>query len=188
MLRARSMPRLVITKGAGIGREVAIETECVLGRSSDATFVLVDGGISRRHCRVVAEGSSYAIEDLGSRNGTFLNGVSVVQRSALADGDLIRMGGLELVFRVQGAAAGSAAPGAASSSIAGLPRPAVAVPPVRVLAKPVPVAPAFSRRPRRPPPAARRAADGRADDGAAEEVRRHAAPSSPRLVAAPGGR
>jgi len=142
MLRPRSMPRLVITKGAGIGREVAIETECVLGRSSDATFVLVDGGISRRHCRVVAEGASFAIEDLGSRNGTFLNGVSVLQRSALADGDLIRMGGLELVFRVQGAAAGSAATGAVSTSSAGPARPAVAVPPVRILAKPVPVAPA----------------------------------------------
>ena len=60
------MPRLVITKGAGIGRDHAVGTECVLGRAPDVDFSLEDTNASRRHSRVFAEGDEYVIEDLGS--------------------------------------------------------------------------------------------------------------------------
>jgi len=92
------MPRLVITKGPGIGRDHAVATECVVGRATDADFVLEDPGASRRHLRVSRAGDSYVVEDLGSRNGTHVNGARV-QRHTLVDGDQIRVGGTEIVFR-----------------------------------------------------------------------------------------
>lgn len=96
------MPRLVITKGPGIGRDHAVGTECVIGRAPDVDFTLEDPNASRRHSRVLAEGDAYVIEDLGSRNGTFVNGARVVQREALRDGDVVRIGGTEFVFRQKG--------------------------------------------------------------------------------------
>lgn len=96
------MPRLVITKGPGIGRDHAIGTECVLGRAPDVDFTVEDTNASRRHSRVLAEGDGYVIEDLGSRNGTWVNGARVVQRQALRDGDVVRIGGTEMIFRQKG--------------------------------------------------------------------------------------
>src|SRR5436190_23824555 len=107
MLRAQSMPRLVITKGVGTGRDHAIGPECVLGRAPDVDFVLEDVGISRRHCRVRPEGAGFVVEDLGSRNGTLVNG-NRVQLHALVDGDVLRTGGVEMVFRSDAVAAPAA--------------------------------------------------------------------------------
>lgn len=129
------MPRLVITKGSGIGRDYAVGTECVIGRAPDVDFTLEDANASRRHSRVLAEGDSYAIEDLGSRNGTYVNGARVLQRQALRDGDVVRIGGTELIFRQKGLLETPAPV-----------RPAVVTPPVIVTAParaPVPVRPAI---------------------------------------------
>src|SRR5262245_11634133 len=110
--RGPYMPRLVITKGAGLGRDHAIGTECVLGRAPDVDFVVDDLGVSRRHARVYREGDAYVVADLGSRNGTFVN-TQRVQAASLNDGDLIRVGGVELVFRQKDIAATPKSPGAA---------------------------------------------------------------------------
>lgn len=133
------MPRLVITKGSGIGRDHAIGTECVLGRAPDVDFTLEDSNASRRHSRVLAEGDGYVIEDLGSRNGTWVNGARVVQRQALRDGDVVRIGGTEMIFRQKGLLE-SAAPA----------RPAAVVPPVVPTAPVAPVTPARGPIPVRP--------------------------------------
>jgi pSer/pThr/pTyr-binding forkhead associated (FHA) protein len=93
------MPRLVITKGPGSGRDHAIGTEAVVGRAPDVDFVIDDNLVSRRHVRVVRDGDGYAVEDLGSRNGTLLNGKKVVARTRLSDGDTIHVGGTDITFR-----------------------------------------------------------------------------------------
>ncbi len=67
------------------------------GRDVDNSFVLADSGVSRHHARIVASGSGWAIEDLGSSNGTWVNGQRVAHAS-LRDGDRIRLGGVELAF------------------------------------------------------------------------------------------
>ncbi len=137
------MPRLVVTKGPGIGRDHAVTTECVVGRGTDADFVLEDTNTSRRHCRVLLDGGGYAVEDLGSRNGTFVNGIRV-QRVVVGDGDVIRIGSTEFVFRQQGLIAPSTASAARAISVPPavvVPR-AISVPPaVAVPAKPVVVRP-----------------------------------------------
>ena len=92
------MPRLVITKGEGVGRDVSLSGECVVGRGTDVDFVLTDTMASRRHVRLTKDGPAWVAEDLGSRNGTLVNGQRV-QRQGLKDGDLLRVGGTELIFR-----------------------------------------------------------------------------------------
>jgi pSer/pThr/pTyr-binding forkhead associated (FHA) protein len=92
------MPRLVITRGRGAGRDEPIPTKCVIGRDVGADIVLHDLRISRRHARITLQGETYVILDLGSCNGTSVNGRRV--RSAeLSDGDVIRLGPDEFLFR-----------------------------------------------------------------------------------------
>ncbi len=69
-----------------------------LGRSSDNRVVLDDTGASYRHALIQREGDGYRIEDLGSRNGTWINDERVTGRHALEDGDEIRVGNTRLVF------------------------------------------------------------------------------------------
>jgi DNA-binding winged helix-turn-helix (wHTH) protein len=73
--------------------------ENVLGREG-ATVVLDSPTVSRRHARVVVEGADATIEDLGSKNGTFLNNEGVTSPQPLKDGDRIRVGSFLLTFRV----------------------------------------------------------------------------------------
>lgn len=73
--------------------------ENLLGR--DGTHVMLDSPtVSRRHACIVVTGTEATIEDLGSKNGTFLNNASVTARRALSNGDRIRVGSFLLTFRV----------------------------------------------------------------------------------------
>lgn len=73
----------------------------VVGRGQDADFRLPDTGVSRRHLEITWDGQSAMLADLGSTNGTTVNG-QAVQTWQLADGDVIRIGHSSLVFRSQG--------------------------------------------------------------------------------------
>jgi DNA-binding winged helix-turn-helix (wHTH) protein len=73
--------------------------ENVLGREG-AAVVLDSPTVSRRHARVVVDGSEATLEDLGSKNGTYLNNESVTSPQPLKDGDRIRVGSFLLTFRV----------------------------------------------------------------------------------------
>lgn len=71
----------------------------VIGRGADADITIDDGGASRRHAEVVWDGQRAGIRDLGSTNGTKLNGRRVAH-AALAPDSLIEIGRTQLVFRV----------------------------------------------------------------------------------------
>ncbi|ACU95132.1 MAG: FhaA domain-containing protein [Saccharomonospora viridis] len=73
----------------------------VIGRGQDADFRLPDTGVSRRHLEITWDGQSATLADIGSTNGTTVNGTPV-QTWQLADGDVIRVGHSSLVFRTQG--------------------------------------------------------------------------------------
>ena len=72
----------------------------VVGRGQDAQFRLPDTGVSRRHLEITWDGQVAVLADLGSTNGTTVNG-SPIQTWQLADGDVVRVGNSSLVFHVQ---------------------------------------------------------------------------------------
>ena len=73
--------------------------EHVIGRDPSSRIVLDSARVSRRHARVTIAPGSAVLEDLGSRNGTFVNDVRIDAAAALADGDRIGIGGFVLTFR-----------------------------------------------------------------------------------------
>lgn len=73
------------------------EGETILGRR--VAPLAADHGISRDHARVVVRGDRGTIEDLGSKNGTFVGGRQIDAPTELVDGDEITIGGARLVFR-----------------------------------------------------------------------------------------
>ncbi len=91
-------PLLVIREGAEAGREVWIEDAITLGRAGECDLILGDQGVSRSHARVASSADGATIEDLGSSNGTFVNGQPVEGAQALRDGDEITLGGAVIQF------------------------------------------------------------------------------------------
>jgi pSer/pThr/pTyr-binding forkhead associated (FHA) protein len=83
---------LEIVEGTGAGRMVALAGGVTIGRGRDADLVLADELVSRRHARVAPRGSGAVVEDLGSRNGTFLNGDPVHGPTRLEPGDQLQLG------------------------------------------------------------------------------------------------
>lgn len=72
----------------------------VVGRDPEAEVRLVDSRVSRRHAEIVTVDGEAMLVDLGSTNGTFVNG-EPVSRAVLTDGDAVLIGGVELRFRVE---------------------------------------------------------------------------------------
>jgi DNA-binding winged helix-turn-helix (wHTH) protein len=75
--------------------------EQVLGRDPGCAIWLDGTGVSRRHARIHIEGNTATIEDLGSKNGTSVNGVPLASACRLADGDRITLGQVGLDFRTR---------------------------------------------------------------------------------------
>ena len=73
----------------------------VIGRREDCDLRIPLGEVSRKHCRILRDGDSLKLEDLGSSNGTFLNG-SRVQEALLSPGDTIQVGPVVFVLQVDG--------------------------------------------------------------------------------------
>lgn len=76
------------------------EGENILGRASEAWAWADASTVSRRHARILLSGEEATIEDLGSKNGTYLHGKRLGSPAALADGDEIRLGSIPMTFRV----------------------------------------------------------------------------------------
>jgi pSer/pThr/pTyr-binding forkhead associated (FHA) protein len=93
-------PRLRVKTGAGLRAGAAYDMSqgATLGRASDADIRLEDQFSSSRHARLVPHGDVLVLEDLGSTNGTYLNGEAVSGPQPLHDGDRIRIGDSEFTF------------------------------------------------------------------------------------------
>jgi hypothetical protein len=77
-----------------------LDDELVIGRDPMSGVVISDGSVSSRHARILRTPEGFVIEDLQSRNGTFVNGERIVERRALADNDVVRFGRVILTFNV----------------------------------------------------------------------------------------
>lgn len=83
---------LVRIQGAQVGQVVTLHgTEWKVGRARNADLWLGDSGVSRIHAHLVWGESGYVVEDLGSANGTYVNGEKVTAR-AIVDGDVVQFG------------------------------------------------------------------------------------------------
>jgi DNA-binding winged helix-turn-helix (wHTH) protein len=86
------------------GRTIPLaQGENVLGRELDAAVWVDSSTVSRRHARIVVTGERAVLEDLASKNGTFLRGRRITARESLVDGDEIAVGSARMTFRASSA-------------------------------------------------------------------------------------
>ena len=76
----------------------------LLGRDADVAVWLESPTVSRHHARIRVSGSDATIEDLGSKNGTYLRGERIATSTPLADGNEIRLGSMPVTIRLLKAA------------------------------------------------------------------------------------
>jgi pSer/pThr/pTyr-binding forkhead associated (FHA) protein len=95
------MARFEVVAGRAIGMSILLDDELLIGRHADGAGRLADDEeISRSHARISLDRSGFcAIEDLGSTNGTFVNGLRIAGPQTLSVGDTIELGGTTLVVR-----------------------------------------------------------------------------------------
>src|SRR4051794_35229060 len=88
------MAKLVMVQGIGHGPEqfTLDGREIVIGRQPDVDLRLDAREVSRRHARIVIDGKNHNLEDLGSANGTYLNGTKLSGQMELHEQDQIRIG------------------------------------------------------------------------------------------------
>ena len=92
------MARLVLLRaGEAVPYELT-HAETVLGRHPECTIQLESNMVSRRHACLLRDGSRWFVEDLGSGNGTFVNGQRVDGRTPLAHNDRVKLGPVLLRF------------------------------------------------------------------------------------------
>jgi hypothetical protein len=83
--------RFISGKYQGGEFPIATDRQIIVGRSSDLDMVLVEDMVSRKHAKIAMQGDQIWIEDLGSTNGTFVNGEKI-KRSRLKEGDRVLIG------------------------------------------------------------------------------------------------
>ena len=95
------MPALLVNNGPEAGKKYDLTLpEYVLGRHPECTIVIDVGAVSRHHCKVFKDAGNYWVEDLKSRNGTFVNDVQLAARHRLQQGDQVRV--CDVTFTFQG--------------------------------------------------------------------------------------
>ncbi len=96
---ARTRPCLIQYSGDALGRRYFLDDpEIAIGRAPTNGIVIADGGVSRVHAKCTGMGDMMELEDLGSRNGTFINDRRLHNRTPLRNGDIVRLGTVLLKF------------------------------------------------------------------------------------------
>ncbi len=92
---------IVLDEGGKAKERISITRDpVVIGRMSNSDIVLSDSNVSRRHAELRRDGSNWVLVDLGSTNGTLVNG-KLAREQALSDGDKLTFGTSELMFRTR---------------------------------------------------------------------------------------
>jgi hypothetical protein len=93
-----AQPCLVLLDDDQVVRTIPIGRRARIGRQADNDLVLTDPGVSRHHAEITSERGTCTLRDLGSTNGTLVNGTRVSEH-ALRDGDRIQIGSSVVEFR-----------------------------------------------------------------------------------------
>ena len=139
------MARLRVVSGPNAGQTVDVEEEIVIGRE-DTDLTIDDNEMSRRHAVVRRHASRLQVEDLGSTNGTFVDGTRIAEPTLLGGGAEIKVGTTVLVVEgvlpVSDASTEIVVPRTATRVSHGIPEGAAAAPAAAAAAPPAPPAPA----------------------------------------------
>ncbi len=92
---------LVVLSGKQQGKVIQVEKDGVLGREPTVDYPIDDPTVSRRHAEVLRAADGWRIRDLGSANGTELNGARLIGDRLLREGDVVGLGRATLVFNAQ---------------------------------------------------------------------------------------
>ncbi|MBI5529868.1 MAG: FHA domain-containing protein [Deltaproteobacteria bacterium] len=137
--------RLIVVDGANKGEEYALERDIIsLGRGADNDIVIRDVSVSRKHAKVIRDDGEFRLVDLGSGNGTLLNGRKVTDETLLS-GAVFKMGNTVMRF-VQIGDVYSTREDVCNSGM-GFPTPAPAEPPAAPRKAPQPVTAVGAPRP-----------------------------------------
>jgi hypothetical protein len=90
---------LEIVEGNGAGQKSPLDSTLELGRDPGVSMQLMDAQVSRRHARIGPRGDGAAVEDLGSANGTYVNGQRIAAPREMQPGDTLRVGTTVLLLR-----------------------------------------------------------------------------------------
>ena len=130
--------RLFVQQGPQVGQAFALNKSIItIGREAGNDIVLESPQISRYHTRLTLQGGVYVVEDMGSTNGTFLNGQRVLRPTPVTTGDLIGVGET-ILLKVQGVAGETVVERGQPQFVMPAPPPVYAPPPP-VYAPPPPV-------------------------------------------------
>ena len=111
-----TLPILLVLEGGRAGERIAIpEGRWSIGRDATSDIVLDDAGVSRRHAQLTSAGATLTIEDVGSTNGTLVNGTRLSQERLLSDRDEVRMGAM--AFRLEMPPGGASSPAAVPAAV-----------------------------------------------------------------------
>lgn len=92
------MAALLLLTGPQAGRRHEIDAEVTMGRSPSCTIALEDAKVSRKHVRIAMVGGEARVSDLGSRNGTLVNGEKIEGEVTLLPGDRLQVGDSTILF------------------------------------------------------------------------------------------
>lgn len=110
------MPRLVLLSEGFTGRTYELKTDkTTVGRLSDNAFEIPEASVSSHHAEILMRGNDVVIKDLGSTNGTFINGEKI-EEATLKPGQILRFGMIEM--RLETGQASAPAPAAAAAAAA----------------------------------------------------------------------
>jgi len=98
--RPRFALRFISGKYQGGEFPLRMNREIIIGRSSDLDMVLVEDMVSRRHAKISSSDADVYIQDMGSTNGTFVNGIRLTRDRKLTPGDVVRIGETDLRFEL----------------------------------------------------------------------------------------
>ena len=113
------MATLEIIHGGELGRLYDVEgARAVVGRSPECDVVLDEAAVSRHHAVITRDAGDFFIEDLGSRNGTFVNGQRIANRAPLREGDRVLICDLTFEFRSREPVSSLAGPQIGDSTLA----------------------------------------------------------------------
>jgi pSer/pThr/pTyr-binding forkhead associated (FHA) protein len=92
---------LKVLEGAKSGAKIAVKkTEFIIGRSQGCHLCAGSSAVSRQHCAILRQDNRVSIKDLGSRNGTLVNGIKIAEETELASGDEVTVGPLKFLVTI----------------------------------------------------------------------------------------